>query len=477
MKGKFYEIPKGRFKHIKHTRPKFKTQLIPVLIYFSEAIVSLGMLLKTEFDKRLTEKIYNYPGNETKELKTIKNWRTEITTMFGFIEHNGDYVAPSKRAKELCEEKDIVKALRKFLLTFQYPGNHTNVNTISDYIKNGIKFKPAQYILKLLKYASNVESERVGLTREEVSYMIFNDLSVTRDQVDVSVTWNRIKYNRENYISYKRQSDLTRYADDILYFMELAKLLICENQYYYLNVFENEIIDIFINSDLWFNEYEDMYTSGCPDNKIIRACSEKWIDYVNQNFSNIDFSIRSIYPEINTQFSDALIKRVLDLQYSDLRNSEIGSLGESTVIFYENLKLKKNNWNDQLHLIKYIPSNYSLGFDIQSIGDDHFKIFIEVKTTFSSNESDINHCLLTKNEWNTAESLGDRYYIYRVFIKDNTVRIKLLCNPVKLYKTDQIRMIPSKGAEIFFDDKVIKETVIITEDNKFEIIPNTYEKA
>ena len=62
---------------------------------------------------------------------------------------------------------------------------------------------------------------------------------------------------------------------------------------------------------------------------------------------------------------------------------------------------------------------------------------------------------LTKNEWNTANSTRDRYYVYRLMISKAERKLFLLQDPVGLYKSDLIEMVPSDGADITFDPRAV----------------------
>ena len=62
---------------------------------------------------------------------------------------------------------------------------------------------------------------------------------------------------------------------------------------------------------------------------------------------------------------------------------------------------------------------------------------------------------MTKNEWNTADSTRDRYYVYRLLLSKTERKLFLLQDPVGLYKKDEISMIPGNGADITFDPKKV----------------------
>lgn len=289
--------------------------------------------------------IYRYPGNAHRELKTINNWRTEISALFGFIEHGENIDKPGRRAIELAENQDLVECFKVFLYNFQYPGAHIKPKNVLELIERGVRFKPSQYILKILKCANKDGGNTMGLTKAEVCHCIFNDLRVTRDNEGVEKTWERIKVNRQHKLEYDQTGDVIRYAGDIVDYMEIANLLkTYDSHTYYLNTLEEESIIKFTESLEWFS-----------------------------------------------------------------------------------------------------------GYDISSVELDERKRYIEVKTTISSKPLHFKRVHLTKNEWNTASSTSDRYYVYRLMLSKNDRKLFLLQDPVRLYKQDLINMIPSDGAEITFD--------------------------
>ena len=119
-----YKIPEEYYFRIHHVRPRFKSDIENVLIYVAEELENVGELPVDEFIDAVNAALYRYPGNATKELKTINNWRTEISALFGFIEHTDTTDKPSRRAVELAQNQDLVESFKVFLYNFQYPGAH-----------------------------------------------------------------------------------------------------------------------------------------------------------------------------------------------------------------------------------------------------------------------------------------------------------------------------------------------------------------
>lgn len=469
-----YKIPNEYFFRIHHVRPRFKGDIENVLIYMAEEITAVGERETDDFVRAVNAAIYKYPGNAHRTSKTINNWRTEISALFGFIEHTDTTDKPGRRAIELAKKQDLVECFKIFLYNFQYPGAHIKPLYVLEQIKAGIHFKPAQYILKLLRYANNDGGNAIGITKAEVCHCIFNDLRVTRDNEGVEKTWKRIYDNRQKRYEYDQTGDVVRYAGDIIDYMEIANLLkTYDGRMFYLNTLEEEAIIKFCESSEWFAEYDNMIKRQTGTLEAIKECSTGWFRYVNRDIENTDFATdilayiasnsseleilkENINNEKNTITSelierDSELKRRIDTTYNEMTTKDIGDIGESLIHAHECMRIKIGGREDLIHLIKRIPTQFAVGYDISSIELDERKRYIEVKTTISSKPLHFNKIHLTKNEWNTASSTHDRYYIYRLLLSKTERKLFLLQDPVGLYKKDLINMIPSDGADITFD--------------------------
>ena len=180
-----YQIPEQYYFRLHHIRPRFKGDIENVLIYVAEEITRVGERTTNEFVEAVNSALFRYPGNAHRKLKTINNWRTEISALFGFIEHTDTTDKPGRRAVELAENQDLIECFKVFLYNFQYPGAHIKPKEVLEQIRQGVHFKPAQYILKLLRFANRERGNSIGITKSEVCHCIFNDLRVTRDQESV----------------------------------------------------------------------------------------------------------------------------------------------------------------------------------------------------------------------------------------------------------------------------------------------------
>ena len=443
-----YKVPEGYFFRVHHVRPRFKGDIENVLIYVAEEISRVGEKEVDKFVEEVNAALFRYPGNAHRELKTINNWRTEISALFGFIEHTNTTDKPGRRAIELAKSGDLVECFKTFLYNFQYPGAHIKPNRVLEQIEEGIHFKPAQYILKLLRYANRDGGNSIGITKFEVCHCIFNDLRVTRDCEGVEKTWDRIFQNRKNGVAYDQTGDIIRYAGDIVDYMEIANLLkTYDSRTYYLNTLEEESIVKFCESNEWFNGYDKMIRQKGGTMEDVKACINSWFSYVNRDMEDTDFStdilayiasdeeelrqLKENTTNVETSCLSDLIQRdnILEkriIQYFDqLTTKDIGDIGENLVHGHECMRIKLGGREDLLHLIKRIPTQFAVGYDISSVELDERKRYIEVKTTISSKPLHFNRIHLTKNEWNTASSTHDRYYVYRLMLSKNERKLFL----------------------------------------------------
>jgi len=426
-----YKIPDEYFFRIHHVRPRFKGDIENVLIYVAEELARVGEKPVDEFIDDVNAALYRYPGNAHRELKTINNWRTEISALFGFIEHTDLTDKPGRRALELAENQDLVESFKVFLYNFQYPGAHIKPKNVLEQVEAGVRFKPAQYILKLLKYANRDGGNSSGITKFEVCHCIFNDLRVTRDNEGVEKTWERILKNREEKVEYDQTGDVVRYAGDIIDYMEIANLLkTYDSRTYFLNTLEEETIIKFCESTEWFSGYDSMIDKRSGTIEQVKECIASWFSYVNRDIKDTDFSTdilayiandeqelkelqeNTATPETHcfVEFEDRekILDQRVDFMFESFSTKDIGDIGEALVHGHECMRIKMGGREDLIHLIKRIPTQFAVGYDISSVELDERKRYIEVKTTISSKPLHFNRIHLTKNEWNTASSTHDR---------------------------------------------------------------------
>lgn len=462
-----YEIPHERYFRIHHIRPRFKNNVESVLLFLANEISSLKASSKENFKENINKSIRLYPGNYTRKQKTIDNWRTEISALFGFIQYRQDQYQASKMAILLSENQDLIEFFRYFLFYFQYPGGHLKPREIQSQIIKGIKFHPVRYILKLLIIGTEKnKSGKFGITKAEATHCIFNDLEVTRDNRNVQKTIELIESNRESSLTYDQSGDVTRYAGDILDYMELADLVTLKPNYtYYPNMHNIEVFESFLQKGTTFPEYEKLYTKNTLTLEDIKNTQSQWYDYINERLDEDLFSANFITLVENdnsdssnqTPFIQDLIHKILDDQKNkSAKTKEIGDVGESIILQHEKNRMKNLSRSDLVHLIQKIPEQYAVGYDIKSflgVCDDFSHIHIEVKTTISKGRINIQSFHMTPNEWSAASTYQDLYFIYRLLLSSQGIRLFVIRNPVRAYKDDLLDMTPRNGVSIKYNER------------------------
>lgn len=467
-----YKTPENYYYRLHHVRPRFKGDIENVLLFMATEIAKLPPLPTSDFNNSLNNAIRMFPGNAIRELKTINNWRTEISSLFAFfIEREDGTTIAGRRAKELAEKQDLVEMFKKFLFLFQYPGAHVKAHEVLKMVDAGIRFKPAQYILKVLKAAEEYSGKREFLLKEEVCHCILNDLRCTRDNQNPLEVWKRVVANRQTKSVYDKTGDVVRYAGDLLDYMEIANLLTAhDGKRFYMNNLENEAILRFISSNQWFDGYDAMIKNRSGDIASIKNEKVRWFDYANTELSETDFETDLLaFISTDNEEYQALKKASFVAFQESLEDVEtiivtkdIGDMGESLVHSHECQRVEIGDRADLIHLIKRIPTQFAVGYDIQSVELDERKRYIEVKTTISSRPLQFNKIHLTPNEWNTATTMKDRYFVYRLSLSKAGRKLFIIQDPVGLYKRDIIQMIPRNGADISFGNSAGQEEELLT---------------
>lgn len=74
-----YKVPDEFYFRIHHVRPRFKSDIENVLLFVATEISKISEQPEKDFANELNNAIRHYPGNGIREIKTINNWRTEIS--------------------------------------------------------------------------------------------------------------------------------------------------------------------------------------------------------------------------------------------------------------------------------------------------------------------------------------------------------------------------------------------------------------
>jgi len=450
-----YKIPDEYFFRLHHVRPRFKNDVEEVLLYVATSISEMDVLPEKEFNEELNKVLFSFKKNSSSTEKTIDNWRTEISALFAFIQEKGKDLQPSKMAVRLSNNQYLDEFFNYFLYSFQYPGGHIKSHNIIKQIEVGVKFKPCQFILQLLIEGEKLTGKPFCVTAEELTQCAYFDLRVTRDgkhpkdvaKMIVQHRADKIEYDHhydqlknEKTGAYPSNGDVCRYAGDILDYMVLANLLQHKGTgyYYYLNTENIVAIDYHLKKAVWFDQYDKFYNQKEITNNEIALIEENWFSFVNQ-FEGIEAFVPHLELAEQENIS-ALIQEYYSRMTGDKKvpTKIIGDYGESLILAHEYLRTKGKS--NRQHLINKIPTPLGVGYDIQSIELEKKKRYIEVKTTKSRKAINNNRFKLTHNEWDTAETMGENYFIYYLVVNDDTKNIFMIQNPVKQYEQGNLKV-------------------------------------
>lgn len=463
MKPKKYNVPHEHYYRIHHVRPRFKNNLEEVLLFVASELSKITPTKEDEFVKEFNKTLKLFPGNLTKKMKTIDNWRTEISSLFGFIIRlkNGDY-CPSDNAKMLSERQDLVEFFKYFLYTFQYPGGHVKPQTIKEVIEKNIKFKPAFYILNLLKRGEKLSKSRFSLNKAETTHCVFNDLRVTRDNRNTIDVIDLIVTNRKNHIDYEWEGDVIRYAGDILDYMVYANLLVKHGSNYYLNKTEKIAIDYFLENKTWFDGYDELFGKQFKTSDVAKI-ADSWFQYVNSYADKISFETNifqyvgadiSAYQHLYEQAEEIIPELLSRFEGPQpVKTKEIGDAGENLIQGHECMKLKRDKREDLISKVKIYPNHLALGYDIRSYDSKENAKLIEVKTTISNSALQFNRFHLTENEWNIASNFDEKYFVYRLMINRLKVKLFVIQSPISRFKHGYMNVKLENGADVMFTEK------------------------
>ncbi|WP_455107206.1 protein NO VEIN domain-containing protein [Porphyromonas sp.] len=485
----YYQVPDKYWYRIHFVRPRFKSNIENVLLYMANECCRIPKCSCEEYSRRYFNAIKMFPGNIDMADKTLHNWRTEIPALFGFYKEDkeADTTETSKMAIFLHENQDLTQFLRLFLHSFQFPGGHMKPQDLKDIIHHDIRFKPARTIIQVLMSGNRLLADmgiekEMSISAEEATYCIFNDTRVTSGKILSEQVAQTIIDNRQNKVRYynnqdpkvlsltgqaRSKGDITRYAGDILDYMEIANLLEKHNGYYFLKGNELISLDTFANDTTWFSGYDTLYKKKDIETVELSKLESMWFEYINNSMNPNLFKtdLRTVIgqnEEIDVVFED----RIKDVVASDNRTTkDIGNLGEAIVCGHEKMRLKINGYDEFVKLVQVVDSpTYHPGFDIDSFeadGTENHR-YIEVKTTISKQRIQMYGFHMSPNEWRVAETIKEHYCVYRLMLSEKEKILFILRNPVALYKSDKIEAEPRNGMEITFSTEHFESTQLLS---------------
>lgn len=456
---KIYRTPAEFHIEMHFVRPRFKNELESVLSHMSSSICEIEPATSKTFKKLLNKSIEEYPGNKGKAKETINNWRTEISSLLGLIQYDKDILKPSRLAFELNKNQDFISFFKCFATKLQFPGGHLK-DFNCELINQDIKFKPAELFLRVIKLLGKISTEQAFLTKDEATYVLLNDTRFLGINSDLNIATKIIQKNRnEQFLEYagqvgckKSHGDQTRTASEILDYMELANILQKKGRRFIINTSELKVIERFLKHPDLFQGYDSFYGNDKLKPSDISGIRADWFDYVNDlNFEDFKTDV-GVFIRSHALTPDVDIEVDYDTVHK-LSTKEIGDKGEAIIIAHEKAKLIEEGADHLTHLVKFMPTHLAIGYDVQSREFDDSHKYIEVKTTVSNKKLTQYRFHLTPNEWNSAFTNRDTYYVYRLIITAEKRNLFIIKDPVGAFQQGLIKVMSPSGFDIIYNEK------------------------
>jgi hypothetical protein len=468
-----YSTPHQYKLELHFPRSRFSRDFEDTLILLSSKMVQLGTISKEQFETQIDAFLHSISNRLLTE-KTIANQRTEMLRLYGLGKYIGDDVIVGNRTYELIKNQDIPRFFKSLCNRFQFPSGINKIQFTSNYVAANVRFKPAQYIIRLLRAGKEITGKSVAVTAKEIAHFVFNDIRVTVNQESPKDCMNRLLDLRKSDVLCSRVNDIIRYARDFMNFMVQANLLIEYNKTYILNEREKPALDFIEKDNSFFDEYNKaLMPDGSVNLEIIRTTEEKWhnyftdVDTFEENALNttieafeketIEVTMENNTIETVTTGFD-IPKALQQLTHDEIgkikkvSTKDIGDEGELIVYGMERERVLKIR-PDLLALVRIVSNDTSLGFDVQSVYDNGMKKYIEVKTTkrnYTPEEfNGTAFFTISYNEWLAAQQHGDNYYIFRVIITKEKLSIFVIQNPFQKEIEKTLSIFPTEYRLIY----------------------------
>ncbi len=429
-----FQTPAGSMLRVAFPRGRMLTKVEDDLSVLVQLITQFSSRDKKEFDTLIDAE---YAKIRKASVKTIRNYRTEMTKLLGLTLIGADgIVQPSPRTLLLIETQSFPLFFKTFCHRFVFPNAINKPQETIKQIEAGVHFKPAKFILDLYMLGVAKCGPSFSVSGNEISNLVFNDIRVTSGKINASHVLDTLLGLRKGKVSFAGGSKIAQHGREFLNYMLLAQLLKeGDAGEFILNRNEQSAIDIIRESEFFFKMPEEY----ALDAKIRKNTQNEWISWFG-GVSLIEkekLSISSISKiqtiavpgtEINKEDIALATPSMKDLK-------GIGDKGEYIVLKYEKERIAQIR-PDKIGLVQRVANDTALGYDIQSLEftDVSKKKFIEVKTTertYPPAEEVLTFFPMSANEWETARSLGESYYVYRVFLTAKEPILYVIKNPVK----------------------------------------------
>ncbi|MDD3480695.1 MAG: DUF3883 domain-containing protein [Patescibacteria group bacterium] len=433
-----YETPEDYLLRCAFPRGRMLTALEDELTVFSQLIIKNANKPREDFEKNFDR---DYSALFRLAPKTIKNHRTEMITLLGLIVEDGGVVKPSSKTVTLVDSQDFRMFFKAFCNKFQFPNCINKPQETYKQLKASVRFKPAKFILELMKEGERKTGPGFAVKASEVSNLIFNDTRVTSGKFTPLDVLVKILDNRKHEILYHGDSHYNQHGREFLGYMVLAGLLLIDGHNFILNNREKDAVEEIITSKDYF-EIPPEYATDAEVRNEVQKKWQVWFSASEERFATPEAAYEIQEDELPVEIPTT----AKGSQPISSALKVIGDIGERLVLKFEQDTIGKDR-PDKLPLIKIVSNDTSLGYDIQSISDIDFreKKFIEVKTTkrtYAPAEQIVTFFPMSGNEWETAKLLKECYYIYRVFLTSKGVNICVIKNPAEKHDKGLIILEP-----------------------------------
>lgn len=388
------------------------------------------------------------PSNQ----KTVNNHLTEIAgVLLGLyypeVEGGKNIIFESEACRNLLENNDFPLFFKNLCLNFQFPNGAKKITYVTEDIKNNLNIRPFCYVVSLLKYAQD-QPEKVKLQKQEIGYYVLNNLDVLQGNVDPSVVYNRIIYDRQHHIKREKLSGSRdwQHIKEQFNLLELSNIIRTDATYIWLNNQEERAISLFVNKGwhIGFNSYEYPLDSIEETNVYF----DEWKKYYG-TFNSELYGFKTEFAPIIQTVDDSQLKENGGAIKSTV---DLGDDGEALIFKLEQERIKK--YKPRLvNKVLLLGKTKGLGYDISSIEADEnpskpeFARYIEVKSTKRITEPKFDSAWtdslnITAKEWVAAEQYKEYYNIYRVYFTKSGTIIRRIKNPFDKAKENKLEVYP-----------------------------------
>ena len=436
-------------------RGKSQKEIDDLLPAYALIISDICPCSKDTFDIQFNEKLKKYLPADKQMNKTLNNHRTEIAgKLFGMYyassQDDDAIVYPSERTLKYLEDNDQPAFFKDVCYKMQFPNGMSKPNNALEVIRSDVSIRPYCYLLKVLilaKYSS------ITLTKSDIGYYILNNLDVLQRKATPAEVIEQIIKDRKNNIKRKVHTEGKASSYDVQHineqinYLELANLIIIDEQDVAINSNEMETVELFAeeyNSDPMFDC--SLYDLDSIDGR--KEFSQAWNEYfaslssVSEKFAT---SLAALKPATEE-------KTDTKKQSPSTNKVELGDEGEEFIYEYEKKRVAAFNARLANKVIA-LGKQKGLGYDIQSViaepGDmAEFVKYIEVKSTKRVTAPDVDSTTwfdtlnITRNEYVAAQQHGEFYAIYRVYFTRDGVTVFVINNFWSKYKDKKLEVTP-----------------------------------